>query len=81
MGNVIDLYGKDREGRAEDHDADETLRDLIGKLDAFVLTGYAHNGDEVVAITFGHLPEALWSLERAKKYIISRPDDSFFEDA
>jgi len=44
------------------------------KLQAFVLSGYDHEGNEVIAITFGHLPEALWSLERAKKSILERPD-------
>ena len=71
MADVIDFSGKRIIG---DFDPDETLRDLIGNLQAFVLSGYDHDGNEVIAITFGHLPEALWSLERAKKSILERPD-------
>jgi hypothetical protein len=71
MADVIDFHGKQISG---DFDPDQTLNDLVGTLQAFVLSGYDHEGNEVVAITFGHLPEALWSLERAKKSILERPD-------
>jgi len=71
MADVIDFSGKKLGG---DFDPDQTLSDLIGNLEAFVLSGYDHGGNEVIAITFGHLPEALWSLERAKKSILERPD-------
>jgi hypothetical protein len=71
MADVIDFHGKQISG---DFDPDQTLNDLVGTLQAFVLSGYDHAGNEVIAITFGHLPEALWSLERAKKSILERPD-------
>ena len=71
MADVIDFKGNKIVG---DFDPDQTLNDLVGTLQAFVLSGYDHEGNEVVAITFGHLPEALWSLERAKKSILERPD-------
>tara|TARA_R110002167_G_scaffold142496_5_gene331257 strand:+ start:648 stop:872 length:225 start_codon:yes stop_codon:yes gene_type:complete len=72
MADVINFSGKKVGG---DFDPDQTLRELIGNLQAFVLSGYDHDGNEVVAITFGHLPEALWSLQRASKSILERPDE------
>jgi len=69
MGDVIDFTG---DGVQQDVDADTTLLSLIGHLQAFVLVGYDHDGNELTAVTFGHLPEALWILERGKKAIIER---------
>jgi len=40
-----------------------------------VLVGYDHDANEVTAITFGHLPEAIYALERGKKSILERADD------
>ena len=57
-----------------DYDADTTLDSLKGKLQAFVLVGYDFDGNELTAITFGRLPEALWILERGKKSILERAD-------
>ena len=72
MGEIIDITGKDIR---LDFDPDITLDDLKGRLQAFVLAGYDHDGNEVLAITFGHLPEALWAVERAKKKIVERVDE------
>jgi len=69
MGDVIDFTG---DGVQQDVDADTTLLSLIGHLQAFVLVGYDHDGNELTAVTFGHLPEALWILERGKRAIIER---------
>lgn len=72
MAEIIDFGGK---GKKLDFDPDLTLDQLKGKLQAFVLVGQDHDGNEVTAITYGHLPEALWMLERAKKSILERPDE------
>jgi hypothetical protein len=72
VGDVIDFTGDGIE--REDADADATLLSLIGHLQAFVLVGYDHDGNELTAVTFGHLPEALWILERGKKSILERGD-------
>ena len=72
MAEIIDLGGKTVGVK---FDADETLRQLIGRLDDFVLAGYDKDGNEITAITFIHLPEALWALERCKKSILERPDE------
>ena len=71
MADVIDITGR---GKKLDFDADMTLDSLKGKLEAFVLTGYDHDGNELLAVTFGHLPEAVWALERAKKQLLERAD-------
>lgn len=71
MAEIIDFGGK---GKKLDFDPDLTLDQLKGKLQAFVLVGQDHDGNEVTAITFGHLPEALWVLERGKKSILERAD-------
>ena len=71
MAEIIDFGGK---GKKLDFDPDLTLDQLKGKLQAFVLVGQDHDGNEVTAITYGNLPEALWILERAKKSILERPD-------
>jgi hypothetical protein len=71
MAEIIDFGG----GRKRsDFDPDVTLDSLKGKLQGFVLIGYDNNNNEVTAITFGHLPEALWLLERGKKSILERAD-------
>lgn len=71
MAEIINFGG----GRGnKDYDADATLDNLKGKLQAFVLVGYDFDGNEVTAITFGRLPEALWVLERGKKSILERAD-------
>lgn len=72
MADVID-FG-DWGVRSEDSDADATLESLKGRLQAFVLIGYDHDGNELRAITFAHLPEALWALERGKKSILESVD-------
>ena len=72
MAEIINFSGGKISG---DHDPDQTLEELMGNLQAFVLSGYDHEGNEVVAITFAHLPEALWSLQRAAKSILERPDE------
>jgi hypothetical protein len=72
MAEIIDLGGKSISVK---FDADETLRQLIGRLDDFVLAGYDKDGNEITAITFSHLPEALWALERCKKSILERTDE------
>jgi len=72
MAEIIDLDGKTVGVK---FDADETLRQLIGRLDDFVLAGYDKDGNEITAITFSHLPEALWALERCKKSILERTDE------
>lgn len=71
MADVIDITGRSKK---LDFDADMTLDSLKGKLQAFVLTGYDHDGNELLAVTFGHLPEAVWALERAKKQLLERAD-------
>ena len=71
MAEIIDFGGK---GKKLDFDPDLTLDQLKGKLQAFVLVGQDHNGNEVTAITYGHLPEALWILERGRKNILERGD-------
>jgi len=71
MADVIDITNR---GAKLDFDADMTLDSLKGKLQAFVLTGYDLDGNELVAVTFGHLPEAVWALERAKKQLLERAD-------
>jgi amino acid permease len=73
MGEIIDITGKDIR---LDFDPDITLDELKGRLQGFVLAGYDYDGNEVLAITFGHLPEALWTLERAKKNILERVDEN-----
>ena len=72
MAEIIDLGGKTVGVK---FDADETLRQLIGRLDDFVLAGYDKDGNEITAITFSHLPEAIWALERCKKSILERTDE------
>lgn len=72
MAEIIDFGGK---GKKLDFDPDLTLDQLKGKLQAFVLVGQDHEGNEVTAITYGHLPEALWILERGRKAILERPDE------
>lgn len=72
MAEIIDFGGK---GKKLDFDPDLTLDQLKGKLQAFVLVGQDHDGNEVTAITYGHLPEALWILERGRKAILERPDE------
>lgn len=72
MADIIDITGR----KAKlDYDPDMTLDTLKGKLQAFVLAGYDHDGNEVMAITFGHLPEAVWAIERARKKILERADE------
>jgi len=71
MADIIDFNG----GRvAVDTDPDLTLDRLKGTLQAFVLVGHDHDGNEVTVITYGHLPEAVWILERGKKGILERAD-------
>lgn len=72
MGDIIDITGRDIR---LDFDPDMTLDQLRGRLQGFVLAGYDHDGNEVLAITFSHLPEALWAVERAKKKILERADE------
>jgi len=72
MADIIDITG--RIG-SNDADPDETLEALMGTLQAFVLVGYDHDANEVTAVTFGHLPEAVYALERGKKSILERADD------
>ena len=71
MAEIIDFTGK---AVHQDTDPDETLESLKGTLQAFVLVGYDYEANEVTAITFGHLPEAIWALERGKKSILERAD-------
>ena len=71
MAEIIDFNG---DGKNLDFDPDMTLDQLKGKLQAFVLIGQDHNGNEITAITYGHLPEALWVLERGKRGILERAD-------
>jgi hypothetical protein len=71
MAEIIDFGGGHKRS---DFDPDATLDSLKGKLQGFVLVGYDHDNNEVTAITFGHLPEALWVLERGKKSILERAD-------
>lgn len=70
MAEIINFGGV----KNTDYDADTTLDSLKGKLQAFVLVGYDFDGNELTAITFGRLPEALWILERGKKSILERAD-------
>jgi amino acid permease len=72
MADIIDFTGRTPK---LDFDPDATLDSLKGKLQAFVLAGYDHDGNEVMAITFGHLPEAMWTIERARKKILERVDE------
>jgi len=72
MAEIIDLGGKTVGVK---FDADQTLTELMGRLEDFVLAGYDKDGNEITAITFIHLPEALWALERCKKSILERPDE------
>ena len=51
MADIIEFGGK---GRKLDFDPDLTLDQLKGKLQAFVLVGQDHNGNEVTAITYGN---------------------------
>lgn len=71
MAEIIDITGR---GKKLDFDPDMTLDSLKGKLQAFVLAGYDADGNEILAVTFGHLPEAVWTLERAKKSLLERAD-------
>jgi len=72
MADIIDFTGRTV---SLDADPDTVLEDLKGTLQAFVLVGYDHDANEVTAITFGHLPEAIYALERGKKSILERADD------
>ena len=71
MAEIIDFTGRNV---TLDADSDETLESLKGTLQAFALVGYDMDGNEVTAITFSHLPEAIWALERGKKSILERVD-------
>ena len=71
MADIIDMTG--RVAKA-DTDPDETLKALSGTLQAFVLFGYDLDGNEVTAITFAQLPEALWAAKRGCKTILERVD-------
>jgi hypothetical protein len=73
MGDIIDFTGN----RRDDADPDTTLLRLLGQLEGFVLVGYDKDGNELTAVTFGHLPEALWILERGKKSILERVDAEY----
>lgn len=72
MADIIDMKGK-RVG--VEIDPDLMLDQLKGKLQAFVLMGHNEQGDEVTVITYQHLPEALWIVERCKKRMMERPDE------
>lgn len=70
MGDVVELGCITR----LDLDADRTLRNLIGKLEGFVLAGYEKNGIEFFASTYADGGDALWLLERCKKALLESAD-------
>ena len=72
MADIIDLFNGDVE---KDTDPDATLLLLMGRLDGFVLSGVDKEGQEVTAVTFGTLPQALWFFERGKKTLLERVDN------
>jgi hypothetical protein len=71
---VADIIDFTKRTVSLDADPDTVLEDLKGTLQGFVLFGYDMDGNEVSAITFGHLPEALWAAQRGVKNIVERAD-------
>ena len=72
MADIIDFTGGNITN--DDADPDATLELLKGRLSGFVLFGYDTDGNEISAVTFAHLPEALWAAERGKKQLLERVD-------
>lgn len=55
-----------------DLNADQTLENLAGKLQGFVLAGYDKDGKEFFSSTYGNGGESLWLLERCKIALLSQ---------
>lgn len=54
-----------------DLDADQTLENLKGKLDGFVLCGYGIDGEMFFSSTYGDIKESLYLLEHCKKALLA----------
>lgn len=57
-----------------DINADQTLANLSGKLQGFILAGYDKDGNEFFSSTYGNGGEALWLIERCKMALLSQGD-------
>jgi len=67
MGDVVKFPKPD----GEDRDPDELLKELVGKLDGFVLVGYGKDLEsEVVCCTFSDAAEAHWLLHRGAAFLL-----------
>jgi hypothetical protein len=56
--------------------ADDTIGNLHGKLEGFVLAGYDKDGNEFFSSTYADGGDALWLLERCKMALLSHSDDA-----
>ena len=72
MGEVVIFHGI----TVLDLDPDRTLREAEGVLEHVVIIGRTKDGDEYFSSSVADGGDVLWMLERAKKAILSTPDES-----
>ncbi len=53
---------------------DHILEANKGKFKEVLVIGLDENGDDAVACSTGYLPDCLWMIERARKFILESKD-------
>lgn len=72
MGEVVIFHGI----TVLDLDPDRTLRAAEGVLEHVVIIGRTKDGYEYFSSSVADGGDALWMMERAKKALLSTPDES-----
>ena len=61
-----------------DLNADDVLRETVGKLKSVVIMGYTEEGVEFFASSIADGPEVNWLIDRMKTKLLAVPDSDLF---